>query len=114
MPENLSQWVGLALSVIALAGIVWGWATAGDKKAVEGLAGKIKGVGDKLDDHEKRIQSMEGEMKHLPSKDMVHDLQMTMKDIQIEMANLKAETQGAARASRRVEEYLIEKASKAA
>ncbi|CDX19917.1 conserved hypothetical protein [Mesorhizobium sp. ORS 3359] len=60
-----------------------------------------------LDDHAVRIQSIEGEMKHLPDKDLVHQLQMTMKDIQIEMAGVKAETQAAARTSRRVEEFLM-------
>lgn len=85
--------------------------TAGDldahKKAAEERWGVLDGI---LDAHASRIQSIEGEMKHLPDKDMVHQLQMTMKDIQIEMANVKAETQAATRSSRRIEEFLLDRA----
>lgn len=68
-----------------------------------------KANGRTLADHEKRIQAVETELRHLPDRAMVHDLQLTLKDIQIEMASIKAATEQSTRTSRRVEEYLLKK-----
>lgn len=68
-----------------------------------------KANGKTLADHEKRIQAVETELRHLPDRAMVHDLQLTLKDIQIEMASIKVATEQSTRTSRRVEEYLLKK-----
>ncbi|RWE48555.1 MAG: hypothetical protein EOS79_08455 [Mesorhizobium sp.] len=110
-------WLLALNTLMSIGTVVYTVMTSGAKKTAGDLESHKKateerwGVLDKLlDDHGSRIQSIEGEMKHLPDKDMVHQLQMTMKDIQIEMANVKAETQAAARTSRRVEEFLLDRA----
>lgn len=111
---QLMPWLLALNTLLSIGTVVYAVMTSGAKKTAGDLE-KHKtdteerwGLLDKiLDDHAVRIQSIEGEMKHLPDKDLVHQLQMTMKDIQIEMAGVKAETQAAARTSRRVEEFLL-------
>ncbi len=58
---------------------------------------------------DRRVQTLESELKHLPDRAMVHDLQLTLKDIQIELASVKAATEQATRTSQRVETYLLER-----
>lgn len=60
-----------------------------------------------LADHGVRIQALESEIDHLPNREMVHTLQLTLKDIQIEMASIKVATEQSSRTSRRVEDYLM-------
>ncbi|MER9211589.1 DUF2730 family protein [Mesorhizobium sp. M0663] len=116
----LMPWLLAASTLLNLGTTVFTLMTSGAKKTASDLEAhktavedRCSGLDTKLDDYGSRIQSIESEMKHLPDKDMVHQLQMTMKDIQIEMANVKAETQAAARTSRRVEEFLLDRAKAA-
>lgn len=113
----LMPWLLAANTLLSIGTIIYTVMTSGAKKTASDLEKhkseteeRWSGLDKIMDEHGSRIQSIEGEMKHLPDKDMVHQLQMTMKDIQIEMANVKAETQAAARTSRRVEEFLLDRA----
>lgn len=94
----LLPWLSAAVSLIAIVTAVSTFVNAG-----------AKANGKTLADHEKRIQAVETELRHLPDRAMVHDLQLTLKDIQIEMASIKAATEQSTRTSRRVEEYLLKK-----
>lgn len=59
--------------------------------------------------HALRIQKLENEMQHMPDKDMVHRMELTMKDMQVQMATMASETQATGRSTRRVEEWLLTK-----
>lgn len=87
-----------ANTLISCGTAIYALLTSGSKKNGEAIA-----------DHERRIQSVESDVKHLPDRKMVHDLQLTLKDIQIEMASIKTSTEQSTRTSRRVEEFLLRK-----
>ncbi|TIW27751.1 MAG: hypothetical protein E5V63_08135 [Mesorhizobium sp.] len=113
----LMPWLLALNTLLSIGTVVYTVMTSGAKKTASDLETHKRVAEERwnildgaLDAHASRIQSIEGEMKHLPDKDMVHQLQMTMKDIQIEMANVKAETQAATRSSRRIEEFLLDRA----
>lgn len=89
-------YLSAAALIISIATAVNAFVGAGSKKNASMLV-----------EHESRIQALESEIKHLPDRDMVHDLQLTLKDIQIEMASIKVATEQSSRTSRRVEDYLI-------
>lgn len=110
MMEVLKDWAGPASALIGIGSAVYAVLTARSKQNSAELAV----VDSKLDDHGRRIQALESELEHLPGKDMVHQMQLTMKDIQIEMAGMKASAEATARTARRVEEFLLEQGKRTA
>ncbi len=94
----ISQYLGAVALLISIGTAISTFVNSG-----------AKANGETLSDHEKRIQAVETELRHLPDRAMVHDLQLTLKDIQIEMASIKAATEQSTRTSRRVEEYLLKR-----
>lgn len=62
----------------------------------------------KLVEHERRIHTLEHELKHLPNIQLVHELQLSLKDIQMELAKVASSAEQSARTSSRVEAYLLE------
>lgn len=68
---------------------------------------------EQLSAHELRLQKIEEEVKRLPDTDAVHSIQMSMKDMQIEMATMAAEAQASNRTLRRMEDFLMNKGAAA-
>ncbi|WP_054310014.1 DUF2730 family protein [Mesorhizobium sp. 1M-11] len=99
----LMPWLGALALFISLGTSIHTIMTASSKP----LAAQMKKAEETLISHDRRIQSVEDELKHLPDRNMVHDLQLTLKDIQIEMAGVKAASEQSTRTSRRVEEWLV-------
>lgn len=57
-----------------------------------------------------RVQRLETEFGHLPDQQAVHQLQLTLKDMQVEIAKISASAERSARTSDRVEQFLMERA----
>lgn len=101
--NTVMPWLGAIALILSLGNTIMGLLTSGSKENAK----KLATLEDVLDDHTSRIQAVENEIKHLPDRAMVHEVQLTLKDIQIEMASIKAATEQSTRTSRRVEEYLL-------
>jgi len=112
--QLLMPWLLAAATILNLGSTIVTLLTAGSKKNAtdlekfKSLVNRLLEETDKrLDTHESRIQALENDIKHLPDREMVHNLQLTLKDIQIEMASIKSATEQSTRTSRRVEEFLM-------
>lgn len=113
--EELMAFAARISPAISVGTVIYVWLTAGSKKTATDLSAhkteinkQLSEIAEDLEDHSSRIQAIEIGMHHLPDRDMVHGLQLTLKDIQIEMAAIKASAEQSTRISRRMEEYLIE------
>lgn len=72
-------------------------ATTAALEAIEKAnADALKTVVDKLTDHDRRIQTVEGEMRHLPSKDVAHELKVGLVELQgtVNAQNVQLEALG--------------------
>lgn len=108
MIAELKDWFGLISLVISVGIVLWGWLTAGDKKAVKDLSTKVSDLAeavvskteiadlkakilnltetDKRQDeranrHDQRIQSLESDMKHLPDREQSHRLELAIEKL---------------------------------
>jgi hypothetical protein len=133
-PSTLSPWISLALSAIALATVVYGWFTAGEKKAlaeVGKLRAEIAAVDAKLatqkDAHadaekitagavvarfaliESRVQSIEGELKHLPDGDAAHRLELAVTQLSGQISVLEERMKPIAAINERLQEWALER-----
>ncbi|KAB1087336.1 Clp protease [Neorhizobium galegae] len=69
--------VGLLLGFINLFTAVRTMLSAGEKKLDE----RVTKAETKLIDHDRRIQAIESDMKHLPDRETTHRIEMTMSEI---------------------------------
>lgn len=129
-PDFLGNWLGVIMGAIALATIIYNWFTSGEKTVAADLAAHknsvaadvealrtanssyLKEVEDATDALEKRVQKLESAFEYLPDKDSVHRLELTMKDMQVQMASMSAASEATARTARRVEEFLLDQAKR--
>ncbi|MFD1330244.1 DUF2730 family protein [Mycoplana ramosa] len=104
-PAEISQYLGLALAVIALLGHAKGYFSSGEKN----LTSRTEQVEGKLVEHDRRIQRIEDELKHLPSKDQVNDIKLAMSDLKGTVAVLGESMASVSRTVHRLEDYLKER-----
>jgi hypothetical protein len=94
----IMPWVTSALSIIAFLTAIKNILGSPAKDNAE----KIAQLDKKLTEHDRRIQAAESELKHMPDKDSVHRLQV---------AAMVKTSEATERATRRVEEFLMSRAS---
>ena len=123
-PQILLLWGNLFLSLAAVAGHIKNWMSSGEKRLAEEqkkLSDTIARHESKLTDHDRRIQSIEGDMKHLPNRDTAHQLALAMAEISGRLNSMEAQIEGRLNAmderlkpisstTLRLQEFLLENA----
>ncbi|MGX1259811.1 DUF2730 family protein [Sinorhizobium fredii] len=107
-PAEISQYLGLALAVIALLGHAKGYFSSGEKD----LTSRTEKVESKLVEHDRRIQAVEAELKHIPDRDTAHRLELTMEKISGRLDTLDERLKPIAATNARLQEFLLEQATK--
>ncbi|MFK5980863.1 MAG: DUF2730 family protein [Rhizobiaceae bacterium] len=93
-----------AVSILISLGVLfYAWFTARSKVNEEHL----KSVDLILDDHKTRIQEMEGELKHLPGKDDVTDLKLTISELKGVVGRMDESMKNVQRGMNNVTEFLL-------
>lgn len=71
----------------------------------------LKAVDAKLVDLDRRVQSIESELKHLPNKDDVNELKLAMAQLDGTVGRLDESLSGISRTVRRVEGFLMKESN---
>lgn len=95
-------WITAAMSIIAFAGALKAFFGSGTKENAE----KIKKLEEKLTDHDRRIQKVEGELQHLPSKDTVNELKLAIAELKGTVGTLGETVGSVSRTVHRIDDYL--------
>lgn len=109
MLDELRNWSGFALNLITLAGLVKLWLNQGEKQLedkVSTLGTRVEKFETKLVDHDRRIQTVEGELKHLPDKDTVNELRVAMTKMAGDVGILSESMGSISRTVHRIDDYL--------
>lgn len=101
----IMPWIGAALSIIALGTQLKAIISSGERKLEE----RVSKVEVKLIEHDRRVQAVENEMKHLPDRETVHKLQIDLTEMKGQMATMVKSSEATERATRRVEDFLLKK-----
>ena len=101
-------WLGAALAIIALLGHAKNFFGSGEKT----LGARMEKAEAKLIEHDRRVQAIEGEMRHLPDRDSAHRLELTMEKISGRLDTLDERLKPIAATSDRLHELLMEQARK--
>jgi hypothetical protein len=79
-------------TILGIANMIWTWMSKGGARAA---------------DHERRIQAIESELQHLPSKDDITNLRLQLTELNGRMGTFDAELASIARTTRRIEDHLL-------
>lgn len=108
--EIVSSGAGSFLSFVAvlvsIANMLWSWHT----KSQSAAADRVKKLEDRIDLVEDRQIALEGEFKHLPTKDDIHVLRVQLADLLGKINRQESEISSVARTVNRIDDYLREKA----
>ncbi|SIQ24173.1 hypothetical protein SAMN05880590_102753 [Rhizobium sp. RU35A] len=104
----ISGLVALALSSLNLIAHIRTLMSQGEKKLDERLV-KVEG---KLIDHDRRIQAVESDMKHLPDKETQHRQELQLVEMNGKLAALEERLKPIAAVAIRLQEYMLEQGNK--
>jgi hypothetical protein len=82
--EEMKSWLAVILGALALLGHLKGYFSSGEKKLENDLKEAkidIEEVGDRLDDHERRVQALENEMRHLPDRESQYRIEKQLVEV---------------------------------
>lgn len=81
---EIALYCSLALSALALLGHLKSWVNSGEKELTKDVTA-VKAESDaherKLVEHDRRIQSIESDMKHLPDRASQHRLELALEKV---------------------------------
>lgn len=107
-PAEISPYLAVALSVIALLGHAKGYFSSGEKN----LTNRTDATEKKLIEHDRRIQAVEGELKHLPDRDMAHRLELAVEKMNGRLDTMSETLKPIRATTERLNELLMEQAKK--
>lgn len=105
---EISQYLGLALAIIALLGHAKGYFSSGEKS----LTARVEKTETKLIDHDRRIQTVEGSLRYLPTRDDQHKIELALSAMSGRFDALEERLKPIAITSERLHELLMEQARK--
>lgn len=89
--------------LVSIANIVWTW----HMRSQSAAADRVKQVEIRLDLVEDRQLTVEGELRHLPTKEDVHGLKVQLADVLGVIGRQGSEITAMARAVNRIDDYLL-------
>ena len=106
--DILKSWLGGFALVVSVLGTIYAWLTSRSNINAEHL----KTVDILLAEHSEKIIALEHEFNHLPDKDAVTELKLSIAELKGTVGRLDEGMSGVSRTIRRVEDYLMKGTAK--
>jgi len=88
IPDTIKEWGGAMAVVFSIGGIIYSWLTRRSKENTETIAkmgedisGRLKVIEKKLIADDRRIQHLEDNFKHLPTKEQISELKVALTQV---------------------------------
>lgn len=107
-PITVNPWLGLALSAIALLTALKGWISSGEKKNTSDIADLQKD----LSAVTTRVQTIEGDLRHLPDRDATHRLELALSEMNGRLSSMDERLKPVAAIGERLQELLMQQVKK--
>ncbi|WP_068087427.1 MULTISPECIES: DUF2730 family protein [Polycladidibacter] len=102
--EDLRNWLAVSLSTIAIITTIWGWL----QTRARDNSGKIERLSERLVKTEGTLKSLERELEHLPSKEAVHQIELTLAEVRGGLNTMATSFESIKRTTERIENHLME------
>ena len=106
--NQLATWLSVAALLISAAGTIYAWLTSGSRANAE----QLKNLFERMAMTERRIERLRGDVDHMPDKDMVQRMEVTMTEVRGQISVLNERLMPLAAISERLQDFLIEQAGK--
>jgi len=101
-------WVSGLISIITLLTLLKNILSSGEKK----LDVRLQAAETQISALERRVQTIEGEMKHLPDREAQHRMELQLAEMNGKFAALEERLRPVAQVSVRLQEFMLELANK--
>lgn len=113
--DDLKSWLAIALGIIAILGHAKGFFSSGEKKIAEdidNLDAKVEKQDQLISTLAQRLLTAEGELRHLPSKDDVAALRLSLAELTGTVGVLAKGFEGVSNTVHNIDNWLREKGTK--
>lgn len=119
MEDFLLRWGALVLSFVSLVYVILSARGKASNERMSSIEKKVEGkapaeavtlLAGKVDNLEDRNSRLEGEMRHLPSREQTHELALALKDMKGEIGVLAEKLKPISHTTERLQEFLIDEA----
>lgn len=123
---DLKEWLGILALAVSVGGTLYAWLTRSGKEAGEHVAKlelqikndlkdrdlALKDRDDKINSLEDRVSRLEGEINHLPDRDTVHRMELSLSEMRGDLKAMTERLVPVASISDRLQEFLLGQAHK--
>ena len=106
--QEIGSWLAVALSSLALLGHAKNF-FGSDAKALQSRTEKAEKA---LVDHDRRIQTVEGELRHMPDRETAHRLELAIERMNGRLDSMTETLKPISATTERLSEILLEQAQK--
>ena len=100
--ETINRWLGSVAFLVSIISVISVWVGAPWRKMADALD-KFR---DDLKNHDRRIQAVENEIKHLPTSDEFSALQMTVTKVEGDVKRIEGTLDRVENVVGRIDDYL--------
>lgn len=100
--ETLTRWLGALALLLGITNTVSIWLRNGARK----LEAKLDELFSNLKAHDRRIQTVESEQRHMPTKEDLHELTVSITALAGELKTQSTELDSVSRTVRRIDDHL--------
>lgn len=108
MLQEFNEWIGLVAAALSIGAIIYTWITAKSRTNAKTLEAHER----KLIEHDRRIQKVENEVSHLPTKEDFTELLVNQERQNGIMARMEAEYRSLYDAVKSIDKFLRNGGSK--
>lgn len=100
--ELAAKWLGAVALVISILNTFWAYLTREARTAIA-RQGELTA---KVISHDRRIQGLEHDIKHMPSREEIHQVKLDIAEMRGVMAKIEESVSGMSRTVERIDDYL--------
>jgi len=97
--SDLKDWLSVIAAVVSLGTLIYAWMTRTGREAH-----------DKVEKLEDRVARLEGEFNHMPDRDSVHRMELSLSELRGELKAMAERLTPVASIADRLQEFLLEAA----
>ena len=121
-PGSIASWASLIVSLSSFAFLVLTYRSKAASERVSALekavsdkasVGRMGAIEDRVDKVEDRTTKIEEGFRHLPSRELVHSIELLMRDVASQVTVLAERVKPIAATTDRMQEFLMEEAREA-
>lgn len=104
--ESLDLWLKIIVSALSVGAITFSWLTSRSAANTK----QLQTLHERDEQQEKRIQRLESDIAHLPDKETVHRIELSVEQMRGDIHGMREGFKAVERTAVRIDEYFMDRA----